>query len=57
MAFSLCCVCRSGFVAVASVNVIIAAYVVSAFKEDKDVEPAAAVPRVGCWARTDKRTD
>lgn len=57
MAVFLCFVCRSGFVAVASVNVIIAAYVVSAFKEDKDVEPAAAVPRVGCWARTDKRTD
>ena len=49
----------SGFVSVASVNVIIALYVVMAFREDKDEEKRQPVPAVGVWAmqRTKERTD
>ncbi|GAB5031970.1 vma21p [Nannochloropsis oceanica] len=49
----------SGFASVASVNVIIALYVVMAFREDKDEEKRQPVPAVGVWAmqRTKERTD
>ena len=49
---------HSGFAAVASVNVIIAFYIISAFKEDKDeVKPPA--PVVGIWKmqQNKERTD
>jgi len=41
------------------VNVIIALYVVMAFREDKDEEKRQPVPAVGVWAmqRTKERTD
>lgn len=43
----------------ASVNVIIALYVVMAFREDKDEEKREPVPAVGVWAmqQTKERTD
>lgn len=50
---------HSGFASVASVNVIIALYVVTAFREDKDEEKREPVPAVGVWAmqQTKERTD
>lgn len=52
---------HSGFAAVAAVNVIIAVYVVSAFKEDKEEEGSkrGPTPVVGVWAmqREKERTD
>jgi hypothetical protein len=50
---------NSGFASVASVNVIIALYVVMAFREDKDEEKREPVPAVGVWAmqQTKERTD
>ncbi len=50
---------HSGFASVASVNVIIALYVVMAFREDKDEEKREPVPAVGVWAmqQTKERTD
>lgn len=50
---------NSGFASVASVNVIIALYVVMAFREDKDEGKRESVPAVGVWAmqQTKERTD
>lgn len=51
---------RSGFAAVAAVNVIIAVYVVSAFKEDKEEEEGnkrGPTPAVGVWAMQRERED
>ncbi|TFJ81775.1 hypothetical protein NSK_007023 [Nannochloropsis salina CCMP1776] len=48
----------SGFTAVASVNVIIVLYVVSAFREDRE-EVCQPAPAVGVWAtrHAKERTD